>query len=63
MRWEYKPRKVWKLRFALIPTKIGRYWYWLEFYHTRKIGCYHWERFHKGEYEEIEYSVLGVGDD
>lgn len=41
MRWNAAdPREGWRLRFAILPVKIGAQWVWLEWFERRFMGEY-----------------------
>lgn len=56
MRWNGKEKNNgWRVRFALIPIKIGDTWIWLERYIRRPMGYYDEVDFYEGCAERIGY--------
>lgn len=56
MRWNNKIKNNgWKLRFALLPTKIGDTWIWLEPYYARPDAYFTAVRLYEGCGERAGY--------
>lgn len=59
MRITTRDPRRWRLRFALMPRKIGLTWVWLEQYWERWVPGPMWPTFGRWEREVVKWVELG----